>query len=56
MFLLSFYKKSKGHSLTSSPHLLPPKQNGTHLPGASAVASQQHTAHTENSNRKSAQC
>lgn len=43
-----FYIKSK-RALTSLPHLLPPRQSGTHWPEASAADTRQHTAHTESS-------
>lgn len=53
-FQMLFYVKSK-RALTSLPHLLLPRQSGTHWPEASAADTQQHTAHTENSMQEEVQ-
>lgn len=53
-FYMIFYIKSK-RVLTNLPHLLLPRQSGTHWPGASAADTQQHTAHTESSTQEEVQ-
>lgn len=51
IFWRLFYIESK-RALTSLPHLLLPRQSGTHWPEASAADTQQHTAHTESSTQE----